>query len=160
MKVAALERKERKVIGFLVAKGLLVDPTIEPLPGAKLDVRDVLEVAEHIEPRVLEVFPAALLKFPRTFTKIEKLPSELREIVHAIRCGERRDTVYRGIRYADMLRWAEKRLPDRRTKPISEKRILRAFRLRPETVQSLIKSAKSANRSQAELIDALVSSYL
>lgn len=101
------EELERRVLGFFVAKGLLIDPLTHPLPRVKLDIRDVIQVADKVEPRVFEVLPAALIHFPESFMNLEALPAELAELVDAVRRGEERTDAYKGIHYRDMKRWAD-----------------------------------------------------
>src|SRR5580692_7437083 len=83
-KVRKLDPRYKKVLGFLTAKGLLFDETIEPRPNVKLDMKDVFWVAEKVEPRVFEVLPAALLHFTKTFFNTEVIPNDLKEIIEAI----------------------------------------------------------------------------
>lgn len=59
--------RTRKVLGFLVAKRLLFAPGITPLPRVRLSLDDVHYVARYIEPRVNDVLPEALLRFPKSF---------------------------------------------------------------------------------------------
>ena len=76
--------KTNRILGFLVAKGLLIAPGVKPYPTVKLTIPDVLEAAELDEPRILEVLPAALLSFPKSFLHFEALPEELQVIIQHI----------------------------------------------------------------------------
>ena len=67
-----MNKFREKVLGFLKAKGLLIAPDITPMPSIKLDAQEVYEFALKYEPRVLEVFPAALIHFPSTFLHRKK----------------------------------------------------------------------------------------
>jgi hypothetical protein len=151
---------EARVIGFLVAKGLLIDPRANPLPLVKLTPEEVLWVAENVEPRVLEVLPAALLHFPRSFLHWDRYPKEIQSAAAAIRKGDVRHPNVFGLKFADMKRWAELELTDRRTKPVSQKRVMRAFRLRPETITKLSRAAAKHGITETELLERAVLSVV
>jgi hypothetical protein len=97
-----------RVLGFLAAKQFLVVPGVIPHPRARLPIEDVLHVARTVEPRVFEVFPAAYIRYPKSFLHIHKIPMELRNIIRAIRLGEKEFTGFGGIEYTRMKRWAER----------------------------------------------------
>ncbi len=63
-KVDAKMRKEPrflKVMGFLVAKGFLdVNYPVPRLPNQRLLLEDAIWAGKNVEPRILEVLPAAL----------------------------------------------------------------------------------------------------
>ena len=104
------DQRFKKVLGFFVAKGLLFTKAVEPQPTVKLDVADVLWVGEHIEPRVFEVLPAALLHFPKTFLHQEKLSDEFVGIIERIKKDVKEGPDFQGISYLKMRHWARKRL--------------------------------------------------
>ncbi len=84
----ALNRNDNrfiKTMGFLKAKGLL-DTTlpIHPWPRARIDIADALWAAKYVEPRILEVLPAAILHFPKNFVGIERAPEKLKIILMRI----------------------------------------------------------------------------
>lgn len=143
----------QKVLGFFVAKGYLIAPNIKPNGSVKLDVRDVIEVGTEIEPRVLEVLPAALLHFPRTFLHTEGLPEKVKDVLNHITAHEPTGPDLAGIKYADMRRWADMSLKDKRTTPLSERRIMRSFRLKPSAIKRLNEKASKAGVSQSEYLE-------
>jgi hypothetical protein len=151
-----LDPRYRKVIGFLKGKGLLIDEIAKPRPNVKLDVKDVLWVGEKVEPRVFEVFPAAFLHFPKTFFNIEALPKDLAEIVEAIRLKIPMAPDYKGIETKKMNHWANRFLKDRRVKPITERKIPKNYRLRPQVIEILKKKALEANLSETECLEKLI----
>lgn len=126
------------------------------MPNVKLDVADVLWVADQIEPRVLEVLPAALIHFPKTFIRVENLPEELKQIVRAMKKGESSSSNFDGIAYKEMKRWADLQLVDRRTKPLSKKRQSRNYRFMPETLERLKKIAKNLGKTETTVIEELI----
>ena len=112
--------KAQKVLGFLQAKGLLLVQNMKPRHFEKIPVLDALWVAEHIEPRVLEVLPAALLHYPRTFLFPEQLTDELKKSIKKMKKGGLRTTggkassaaIRRPMSYACVVRFrSNARLP-------------------------------------------------
>ena len=145
-----------RVLGFFVSKGLLVAPNVLPMPMAKLSIDEVLQFGFDTEPRVIEVLPAALIHFPRSFINHENLPPELNEIIAGIKRGDTTGSDFRGISWRSMRRWAQKTLNDKRTVALSEQRIMRSFRLRPRTVAQLKATAQRENRTETEIIEMLI----
>ncbi len=142
----------RRVFGFLSSIGLLRTPeNHEGRKSTKLSLRDVLK-AGKVEPRVFEVLPAAMYAYPKSFLHQETLPEELQIIIKALHAGEERTTSYGGITYKEMKRWMHFQLPDKRTKPLGKKRILRTFSLPPHTCETISEIAKSEGISQADVI--------
>lgn len=150
------DRRYIEAIGFLQSKGYLTGERALPSPTTALDLSDVLWVAKTLEPRVLEVLPAALLHFPSAFKNSEILPKELAEIVRAIERGETAAGNYRGIRIADMARWAKLAPRDRRVKPIGERRIMKSFRLTPGAIARLKELATETNSTETEVLSRLI----
>lgn len=151
-----LDRTTRNVLGFLVSKGLLFVDEVEPNATAKLDLQQVLKVGTEIEPRVLEVLPAALLHFPRTFTNWEALPDKVKEVVAQMKSNAATGPDLAGIPYASMKRWADRQLPDKRTTPISERRVMKSLRFKPQTLMLLKERSEAAGVSETEFLERLV----
>jgi len=150
------DRRTQHVMGFLLAKGLLVGEGI-PLRGeAKLYVEDVLWVGRNVEPRVLEVFPAALIHFPRTFLGTAHIPANLKEVITAIRARDKHGPDFEGMRYRDMKKWADKATADRRTKPLSEIRINKTFRLSPDAIRALEQRSMKAELTMTRFLEKLL----
>ncbi|MCM2281336.1 MAG: hypothetical protein NDI61_05750 [Bdellovibrionaceae bacterium] len=56
-----------------------------------------------------------------------------------------------------MNHWAHYRLPDARLKPLSEKRILKPFRLKPVSIQKLQEQVREGRfRSMTEALEAAI----
>lgn len=148
--------RTQRVLGFLLAKGLLVGQDI-PLHGdAKLDIDDVLWVGAHVEPRVLEVLPAALIHFPRTFLGKAQIPEGLKEVIKAIRANHARGPDFRGMCYRNMRKWANRPTADGRTKPLSEIRINKTFRLSPDAISALEKRSRRAGLTMTRFLEGLL----
>lgn len=144
------------VMGFLVAKGLLISSDCKPKGSAKLFSHEVMRVAEEYEPRVLEVLPAAIIHFPRSFRDKEKFPPQLFEVVNRIKKGSLRGPNFNGIRYSQMRRWAEITLADKRARPLRDQRKLISFRLKPSQINRLKIVAKEKGQSATGVLQELL----
>lgn len=143
-KLAKRNKAQRKdlrfirTIALLRAKGLLhTNLPIKPATGLRLDINDVLWAGKNVEPRILEVLPAAILHFRNNFVGTDKLPKELELVIREIQANAEVGPDFEGIPFHKMKYWANMQLRDRRTKPEAEKRRLKAFRLRRHTLDKL-----------------------
>ncbi len=161
-RIASLENNDprfSKVIGFFKAKKLLIRDNIPALPRASVKAEDILWVAENIEPRVLEVLPAAVLHYPSSIKNLSKLPAELKNIITQIKNNEERGDRYKHIEYETFFKWAQYNLGDGRLKPEKDKRITRSFRISKTSNAKLTKIAASKRITISRLLDQLVESY-
>ncbi len=147
---------EQRVLGFLSAKGLLIAPHVTPKSSVKIRLADALTVGLHIEPRVIEVLPAAILHFPKSFLGMHEMPEKLRLTLDCIRSGAETGPSLAGIPYEAMLRWANEPLPDKRTKPERERKVTKAFRLKKTTLENLKIQASQRNMSETEFLEWLL----
>jgi len=145
-----------RVIGWLVGKGLLFAPDVPPLKSGKLKIKDVLWVAENAEPRVFEILPSALLHYPASFMGWEDLPPDLLDVLSALKWKRANSPDFRGIPFHKISFWADYPLPDRRLKPISQRKIMRSFRLAPDVIQRISHEAAKQGLSEAEYLERLV----
>ncbi len=157
----ALKRKDprfTKTIAVLKAKGLLeTNLPIVPLPRLRLDINDVIWAGKNVEPRIIEVLPAAILHFPKNFVGLNDAPEEIREIIKRIKDGEEDGLDFAGIEYKKMKYWASMILKDKRTRPTNQKRRSKMFRLRPESLMKLNQLVESKRfRNQTEAIEAAI----
>ena len=158
---AALKKREEKfkdrrylsVMSFLCAKGLLHADNIKILRGNQVKIKDALWVAENVEPRVLEVLPAAVLHFPRAFSDYGKMPKEVKDVVTAMKNQGIEGPNLRWVNFQTLKRWGDFATSDRRVRPLSEKRLARTFRLRKETIDQIKKIAQEASVSEGAVID-------
>jgi hypothetical protein len=143
-----------KTMGLLVAKGLLrTNYPVPRRPNQKLFLADALWAGREVEPRILEVLPAAVLRLRAHFDfSLEEYPDLLR-VLRAMQRGGESGPDFHGVPYRKLKVWADLPLPDRRVKPLSEKKIVRTFRLRPEVVVALRARAREAGCSETELLE-------
>lgn len=144
-------------MGFLVAKGLL--RTNMPLvlsPNKRLRVDDAIWAGQHVEPRILEVLPAAVLRLERHFDLDADKHKDLARTVARLRAREEDGEAFLGIPYPKLKVWAEMPLPDRRVKPAGEKKVVKTFRLHPRTVEHLQKMAQERQSTETAVLEALI----
>lgn len=145
-----------RTLGFLAAKKFLTtNIDVEERPTAKIALVDALWAA-RIEPRILEVLPAAVIKFPANFLLKEAAPAEFLEVIKNIRTNNNDGRDYNGIEFQKMKRWVDIRLPDRRTKPLNEMKIAKAYRLAPAIAAKLAKLAKQLNQSETKVLESAI----
>jgi hypothetical protein len=77
----------RDVIGRYVAAGLLTTNYAVETNRKPMRIADVLWAGE-LEPRLIELLPALIVKRPSLFVDIRKLPKDLETVVEALRRNE------------------------------------------------------------------------
>lgn len=113
--------RANRVLGFFVAKGYLVAPQITPVRNIKLDIEDVVFIADNLEPRVWEVLPAALISFPASFLRKENLPEDFLELLESLKKDEESEQLFRGIAFKAFKRWMKLTPTDKRKPSYSSK---------------------------------------
>jgi hypothetical protein len=104
----ALRRREKdprflRVIGRFVREGLLLVNHDVPVTMDAVSVPDVLWAGE-VEPRLLELLPALIVKRPSLFTDVRALPDDLADVVTSLK-RDREPAAFRGIPGAAVQRW-------------------------------------------------------
>ncbi|OGQ34068.1 MAG: hypothetical protein A3F16_08405 [Deltaproteobacteria bacterium RIFCSPHIGHO2_12_FULL_43_9] len=163
-KKAIIDEKHRwdtrflQTMGFLVARGFLkTNQKITSLPNIRVNIENALWAGKNVEPRILEVLPAAILRFPRNFdVDINNYP----EIVRAIKkiklnVDLEEDELY-GIPLKKMVPWVNLPLPDRRTKPYDERKEMKTFRFKRSTITLLKSIASHKGISETEVVENLI----
>ena len=152
----AAKDRARRVLGFLAAKGLLYCPGVDACGGVKLTIADCLWAGARVEPRILEVLPAAVMRFPRAFIDRDRMPADLVAVVAAIRRDLLEGPDFREMAYGALKHWADALLADRRGVPVNQKRRIKSFRLEPAAIKLLEVKAAQAGLSQTEYIEKLI----
>lgn len=147
----------KKTMGFFAAKGFLrTNEEMMLMPNAQLQLADVLWVGEEVEPRVLEVLPAALIRLPQHFLgDINHFPN-LARVVQALRERRLEGPDFYKMPYQKLLPWLSLRLRDKRTKTFDHKRIVKTFRLRPEILNVLREKALTSRSTETDVIENLI----
>ena len=147
------DEKTERIFGFFVATGFLGIEGIRPLPTIKLDIEDVIKVGTEIEPRVLEVLPAAMLRFPRSFLNWDKVPPKLQLVLDCIKKNKEEGPDLAGLPYKDLKRWANFQLPDKRSLPVNERRVRTNWRLKPATLAEIKRLALEQEIDETAVIE-------
>ena len=93
----------KKVLGKLVAAGLIQTNQVYAPRRGKITVKDCLWAGEF-EPRILELLPALVLKRPGIFSDLEHVPTDLLQVIRALRRGEAAED-FRSIPAASYRQW-------------------------------------------------------
>jgi hypothetical protein len=148
------DRRFLETMGFLAAKGLLdVNYYVPRQPNRRLLLEDVLWAGREVEPRILEVLPAAVLRLGAHFDFDAERYPELAGVLNALRKRATDGPDFLGVPYVKLKVWADFPLPDRRVKTSLEKKIPRTFRLRPDVIAALKSLAKKAGCSETEFLE-------
>ena len=146
-------------MGFLVAKGFLkTNRSILLQPNRKLQIDDAIWAGKNVEPRILEVLPAAVLRLPRHFDLDPVKHAELFRTVGLLRKADAAREPLWGIPFEKFKVWVRLPLSDRRMKHVTEKKVTKTFRLRPEVIQKLQELARELGCSETEALERSVAS--
>lgn len=151
-----LDPRYKRVLGFFVAKKLLVAEKIKPLPNIKLNIRDVIWVAENLEPRIWEVLPAAIIHFPKTFFNQQYLPENFSSLIESIKRQKDIKEIFKGVSFNRMRYWAEIPLLDQRVKPIGIRKATKTFRLSPLSIQIINQGSKELKITKTEFLEKII----
>ena len=94
---------------------------------------------------------------PKEIIWNENVPKTLKGAVEAIKNNRDDGPDFFGIPYKKYKVWADLTLNDRRTKPMSEKKQMRSFRLSVEAIKKLKKRQMQTGMSGAKVIESLLS---
>lgn len=142
---ARRDPRYRRVIGRFVRAGLLATTGRVTPRHTPITVDDALWAGE-LEPRILELLPAAIVKRPGLFENVAHLPEDLAAAVDALR-RNRAPEEFRGIPGAALLRWLPSighrdKIPSR----------LKSFRLQIEDLELLDRLSAALGISQTEVL--------
>jgi hypothetical protein len=149
-KLGTLRRREkdprfRRVMGRFVREGLLIVNHEIPATDASLSVADVLWAGE-IEPRLLELLPALIVKRPGLFRSVGPLPVDLADVVASLK-RDQEPASFRGIPGGDVHRWVKRvgrqgKVPSR----------LKSFRFSAEDQRLLEHLAEKLGLSESDVV--------
>lgn len=146
-----------ETMGFLVAKGFLKTNLEVPLlPNKRLYIDNAVWAGLHVEPRILEVLPAAVLRLAKHFDLDPVKHRELAEVVDQLRKRKEKGEAFYGMPYEKIKVWADLPLRDKRMKPMTEKKVIKTFRLDPKALARLKKRAQEKNCSETEILEKLL----
>jgi hypothetical protein len=144
-------------MGFLVAKGFLrVNFPIRLKPNIRLRIEDVVWAGLNVEPRILEVLPAAILRLPKHFDPDAVNRGALGRVIDQLRRGEEQGDDFYGMPYKKLKVWVDLSLLDKRTKTRAEKKVLRTYRLAPAVLARLKQLSADLDSTETAVIERLV----
>ena len=167
-KLAQQDKKRRqdprylKVMGFLVAKGFLHvnDKRILLNPNGYIDLTDAVWAGRFVEPRILEVLPAAYERFKRHFWGDAEIIEKLEQIIDRIKQKNDQPIQFYGIPIEKIRPWFFIRLRDGRSKPLNERKVSKTFRFKPETVDILKRMKDQTGQSETAILEDLIAATI
>lgn len=140
-------------IGFFVAKGFLkTNFPVQPKPNKKLKIDDVMWAGTNVEPRLLEVLPAAVLRLEKHFDYDKNKHEALAKIIQQLKNRQERGDAFLGVPYTRFKVWLDLPLKDGRTVLYNEKRVTKTYRLQSDVIAKLKKLAHDWNCSETEAL--------
>ncbi len=145
-RIQRLRRDPRyaRVLGKFKAAALLETDQVEA-NSDRITISDALW-AGQLEPRILELLPALVIKKPSLFEDVSALPDDLSAAVRSLRRAEV-PAPFRGIPGADLQRWLPRvghrnKLPSR----------LKSFRFRPDELALLQRLSQHLGLSETDTL--------
>lgn len=152
-----LDPRYLKVMGFLVAKGFLHTNLKIPLnPNAHINLEDAVWAGRFVEPRILEVLPAAYERFKKHFSADLDTVKKLEQIIECVKQKDNQEITFHGISIDKIKPWFFIRLRDGRSKSLDERKVSKSFRFKPETVDILKSLKDQTGKSETEILESLV----
>jgi hypothetical protein len=162
-KLAQEDEKQRqdprylKIMGFLAAKGFLyINKKILLNPNGHINLTDAIWAGRFVEPRILEVLPAAYERFKRHFSGDAETVEKLEQIIDCIKQKSDHKIEFYGISIEKMKPWFFIRLRDRRSKSLDERKVSKTFRFKPETVDILKNLKDQTGQSETAILENLI----
>ncbi len=162
-KLAQQDEKRRqdprylKVMGFLAAKGFLYTNKKIPLnPNGYTNLTDAIWAGRFVEPRILEVLPAAYERFKRHFSGDAETVEKLEQIIDHIKQKSDHKIEFYGIPIEKLKPWFFIRLRDGRSKSLDERKVSKTFRFKPETIDILTNLKDQTGQSETAILENLI----
>ncbi len=146
-----------KIMGFLVAKRFLHTNLKIPLtPNEHINLADAVWAGRFVEPRILEVLPAAYERFKKHFSGDVATIEKLEQIIDCIKQQDNHEIDFYGISIEKIKPWFFIRLRDGRSKSLDERKVSKSFRFKPETIEILKNLKDRTGRSETEILENLI----
>ena len=147
-------------MGLLVAKGFLkTNLDIPALPNIRIKIDDAIWAGKNVEPRILEVLPAAVLRLNRHFDLDAASQPELARAVEQLRRRSEQGDLFCGVPYDKYRIWADFPLDDKRMKLPARKKIVKTFRLEPPLVEKLRSLSKAKGCSETSVLERMIEKW-
>jgi hypothetical protein len=163
-KAAAADVKKRRDIrykramAFLVRKGFLkTNIDFDEYYTARVHLKDFIWAGKNVEPRILEVLPAAAARLPKAVV-IDQHPDAdaLQQVLRDLHDNREDAADFLNMPYKKIKVWMNLALNDKRTKLTDKKKLTKTFRLKPEAIYKLEQLKIKFNLSEAGLIEKLL----
>jgi hypothetical protein len=152
-----IDQRYLKVMGFLVAKGFLYSNKEIPLsPNEHINLKDAVWAGHFVEPRILEVLPAAYERFKKHFSGDADTIEKLEQIIDCIKQPDNHEIDFYGISIEKIKPWFFIRLRDGRSKPLDKRKVSKTFRFKPQTIEVLKKLKSETGQSETEILENLI----
>ena len=152
-----LDPRYLKVMGFLVAKGFLHTNKKIPLnPNEHINLKDAVWAGRFVEPRILEVLPAAYERFKKHFSGDADIIEKLEKIIDCIKQKNNHEIDFYGISIEKIMPWFFIRLRDGRSKSLDKRKVSKSYRFKPETVEILKSLKEQTGQSETEILETLI----
>ncbi|MBW2430730.1 MAG: hypothetical protein JRF56_17355 [Deltaproteobacteria bacterium] len=162
-KLAQQDKKRRldprylKVMGFLVAKGFLYTNKKIPLnPNEHINLNDAVWAGLFVEPRILEVLPAAYERFKKHFSGDADTIEKLEKIIDCVKQKDNHKIDFYGISIEKMKPWFFIRLQDGRSKSLADRKVSKTYRFKPEVIDILKELKQKTGQSETEILEKLI----
>lgn len=152
-----LDPRYVKVMGFLVAKGFLYMNNKIPLnPNEHINLKDAVWAGRFVEPRILEVLPAAYERFKKHFSGDADTIEKLEQIIDCIKHKDYHKMDFYGIPIEKIKPWFFIQLRDGRSKSLDKRKVSKSYRFKPETVDILKSLKDQTGQSETEILENLI----
>ena len=162
-KLAQQDKKRRldprylKIMGFLVAKGFLyINQKIPLNPNRHINLNDAIWAGRFVEPRILEVLPAAYERFKRHFSGEADTVENLEQIINYIKQKNNHKIDFYGISIEKIKPCFFIRLRDGRSKSLDKRKVSKTYRFKPETVDILNSLKDQTGQTETEILEKLI----
>jgi hypothetical protein len=167
LKLAEQDKKRRldprylKVMGFLVAKGFLyTNKKISLKANEYIHLNDAIWAGRFVEPRILEVLPAAYERYKKHFSGDTATIEKIERTIDGIKQKNSQKIEFYGISIEKIMPWFFIRLRDKRSKSFDKRKVSKTFRFKPETVDILKSLKEQTGQSETEILEKLVASAI
>ena len=144
--------RTKETFQLLEAKGFFF-ALKRPRWRKKISVADALWVGENVEPRVLEVLPAALVRFPSCFKGA--IPKDLLETIESV-SKMNLEGFFRNMPLKKVAFWFEAEISDKRSVPFNERKVVKSFRIKNRHLQKLAQIAASLGKTESQIIESFI----
>jgi hypothetical protein len=165
--LAQLDKQRRadprylKIMGFLVSKGFLYTNKKIPLnPNEHIHLKDAIWAGRFVEPRILEVLPAAYERFKKHYSGDAATIAKFEQVINSIRQKSNQSIEFYGISMEKIKPWFFIRLRDKRSKSLDKRKVSKTFRFKPETADILKNLKDQTGQSETEILEKLIAAAI